>query len=900
MKKLVIVESPAKAKTIGKIIGNDYVVKASVGHVRDLPDHSLGIKISENDTRFDPVYVIADNKKGVVSDLKNSARGCDEILLASDPDREGEAIAWHLREILDDSNGEAGGKKFRRVLYNEITPAAVHRAFENPGEIDQHLVDAQQARRVLDRLVGFKVSASLWKQVGKGLSAGRVQSVGLRLVCEREAEIQSFDPQSYWIFGAKLAKRVDPKAPFEVRLRQINGEKADVGDEKLAAQVEVALKSGEYTVSDVSTSKKTRRPYAPFITSTLQQAASATLGYAPSVTMSLAQSLYEGVDIGGEGQVGLITYMRTDSFTISKDASDAAGKFIVDKYGKEYHQAKPRTFKNKRSAQGAHEAIRPTDPARTPESLAHKLKPQALKLYDLIWRRFMASQMSDAVSDVTTAKITTTPPHPADSLIRELTLSASSSELIFPGFMKVFGNVRQTSEDDSKEGDDDTIESLPPLEPGEELDRISVSAERKETKPPSRYNEASLVKALEANGIGRPSTYAAIIATLLARKYVVKEKRNLVPTELGQSVNAFLVEKYNDLFNVEFTAQMENKLDEVEDPDKLLDWQGMLASFYKQLKGWLADAKAPDADPDIVLAVLEKFKEIKEWSPPTKRGKRVFSDEDFVKDIEATFLGKPTSKSPFRKRKPKKGEPVVDADGDTAAREAFPPDPDAATTGAITENQLNALLRILARYRTQIEGFEDFFKSIGQEKTLDDENLQPPRESTLAIFETIDKVGPPEGSESFYTSLRDQVKRGKRLSPKQRHYLERMFLESHERIEGFSPELCKKLEVEYELPTPFDNGKAEEILAGLANVKDWKAPSKKGRRTFDDADFFRSVTTQFSVKKRLSGAQMKVLDRMLMNYKEQIPDSEAIIAKYDIKALERRPGRTRKNPEVES
>lgn len=900
MKKLVIVESPAKAKTIGKIIGNDYVVKASVGHVRDLPDRSLGIKISENDARFDPVYVITDNKKGVVSDLKKTARGCDEILLASDPDREGEAIAWHLREVLDDGDGKGGGKKFSRVLYNEITAAAVHRAFENPVEIDQHLVDAQQARRVLDRLVGFKVSASLWKQVGKGLSAGRVQSVGLRLICEREVEIQEFTPQPYWIFGAKLAKRGDPKASFDVRLRQIDGEKADVGDEKLASQVESALKSGKYTVADVSASKKARRPYAPFITSTLQQAASTTLGYAPSTTMSLAQSLYEGVDIGGEGQVGLITYMRTDSFTVSKDAADAAARFIIENYGKDFHQDKPRPFKNKKSAQGAHEAIRPTDPARTPESLAHRLKPQALKLYDLIWRRFMASQMADAVSNITTAKITVNLPHSPDSVVSELMLSASYSELVFPGFMKVFGEVKQNTDEDAKEGDDDAIEFLPPLKPGEELDRISVSADRKETKPHPRYNEASLVKALEANGIGRPSTYAAIIATLIARKYVVKEKRNLVPTELGQKVNAFLVEKYNDLFNVEFTAQMENLLDEVEDSDKLLDWQGMLASFYKKLKVWLSEAKAPDADPDTVAAVLEKFKEIKEWSPPTKTGKRVFSDEDFVKDIEATFLGKPTSKSAARKKKTKKGESVANAGLDTADQDAYPPDPDAAPTGAITENQLNALLSILSRYRAQIHDFEDFVKSIGQEKILEDEKLQPPRASTMAIFAIMDKVGPPEGSESFYNSLHDQVKRGKRLTPKQRHYLERMFLENHELIEGFSPELCERLEVEYELPSSVDTGKAEEILAALANVKEWKEPAKKGRRTFDDADFFRSVTTQFSVKKRLSEAQMKVLDRMLMNYKDQIPNAAAIIAKYEIKAPERRVRKTKKNTEAES
>jgi DNA topoisomerase-1 len=889
MKKLVIVESPAKARTIGRIVGSEYVVKASVGHVRDLPEHSLGIKISDNDTLFEPLYVVANDKKHIVAELKKSAKGCSEIFLASDPDREGEAIAWHLREILKDAKGKSPEKKFHRIQYNEITPAAVRRAFENPGELDQNLIDAQQARRILDRLVGYKVSASLWRQVGRGLSAGRVQSVGLRLLCEREAEIEAFTSTPYWIFGAQLAKRIDPKTPFTVKLRNIDEEKADVLNEELALRVEKALDNGEFSVEEVAVTQKKRRPYAPFITSTLQQSASNALGYAPSVTMSLAQNLYEGVDLGGDGSVGLITYMRTDSFNISQEAIDAARKFIVEKFGEEYSQKTPRAFKNRKAAQGAHEAIRPTDPARTPESLANKLKPQALKLYDLIWRRFIASQMTDSVSDVTTVRISAVTSEEArkETDIHELKLSASSSKIVFPGFTKVSDIAKPSKDKAEKDDDDDTQDSLPPLEKGELLDRLSITSERKETKPPPHYNEASLVKALEANGIGRPSTYASIITTLLTRKYVNRSKRNLIPTDLGKKVNEFLVEKYNDLFNVEFTARMENELDEVEDPDKTLDWQGMLVSFYSNLKTWLENAKPPEADPEIVAATLEKFKEVKEWIPPVKSGRRVFSDENFVKDIDATFHGKETARAASRKKKKKTAEPAATEGSDDSTADVKE-NAESNERRAVSQNQLNALLSIMARYRNQILNFEDFLKSIGRSDVLEDESLQPPRKSTVRIFELMDKAGPPKGSEKFYSSLREQINHGKRLSDKQRHFLERMFLECSANIEGFSDELCKELEISAEPPPPVDTAKAEALLGGLGHVTAWEEPTKKGKRVFDDADFYNSVATQFAVKQRLSEAQMRVLERMFLNYKEQIPGADKTIATHDIKVQTRK------------
>lgn len=866
MKKLIIVESPAKAKTIAKIVGSDFIVKASVGHVRDLPTHSLGIRISDDDKLFEPGYTINEGKKSVVADLAKKAKECDEIYLASDPDREGEAIAWHLREILQETFKKGEQKVFKRVQYNEITPAAVRRAFENPGQIDQHRVDAQQARRILDRLVGYKVSPSLWKQVGKGLSAGRVQSVGLRLVCERESEITAFIPEPYWVFGAKVCKLNAPETAFTVKLRQIGGAKAVINDEVLAAKVDEALRCSAFSVGDLTVQRRSRKPYAPFITSTLQQAASNTLGYSPNVTMSLAQKLYEGIDLAGEGPTGLITYMRTDSFTIAEEAKQACRAFIVETCGEEYVSEKPRIYTNKGGAQGAHEAIRPTDPTLTPEKLARMLKPQELKLYDLIWRRFVASQMADAVSDVTTAKITAAPTNGFDTLM----LSASASQLVFAGFTKILDTPLKVKRADEKEGEDDQLDSLPPLTIGERLEGLDVSGERKETSPPPRYNEASLVKALEANGIGRPSTYAAIIATLLNRTYVIKEKRNLVPTELGTKVNEFLVSHYAELFDIGFTARMETQLDEVENPEGTLNWQGMLAGFYGQLKQWLHAAKAPGADPDVVLAVLEKFKEVSEWAPPAKSGKRTFSDEKFVSEISDTLHGrKPKKTSKTSKKTPASKE--TDAD-------ALPPE-----QGEVSQNQLRALLAIMTRYRNQVSDLEGFLKSIGQAEILEDEKLQPPRESTLAVFEILDRVGIDEGSETFYTSLRNQVQRGKRLSDKQRHYLDKMFLNSQEKIESFSKEMCEQLEIVYAKPEPQNVEKTEDIIAGLATVTEWKEPVKKGRRVYDDADFYKSVATQYSVKKRLSEAQLKVLERMFLRYREQISGADATIEKHDIK-----------------
>ena len=848
MKKLVIVESPAKSKTIGKILGSEYVVASSVGHIRDLPSHRLGISISEDESRFEPGYEVQDEKKKVVAGLVKSAKECSEIYLASDPDREGEAIAWHLKAVIEGSAKKKDAeKKFFRVKYNEITAAAVRKAFENPGEIDEKLVDAQQARRILDRLVGYKVSPALWRNVRKGLSAGRVQSVGLRLVCEREREVRAFTPTPFWVFDAMLAKKSGEARAFKARLSQIDGKKAEVTDEARAAEIEAALKAGEFGVASVGEQRRSRKPFAPFITSTLQQSASNALGMSPNQAMGVAQKLYEGIDLGAPlGHTGLITYMRTDSFSVSQEARAAAREFITSAYGAEYHQAKERVFKSRDNSQGAHEAIRPTDPALTPESVAHKLSPQELKLYALIWRRFVASQMSDAVSNVRTVKIAASGGAGAPAL----TLSASCSELVFPGFTKVY-DVSEPKDGEGKEGDAPEMQAwLPPLAEGEGLDAKSIAAERKETKPPPRFNEASLVKELEANGVGRPSTYASILSILVTRKYLEKEHRALIPTELGLEVNDFLVKNYADLFDVGFTARMETELDDVEDPDKVLDWQGMLAKFYKSLKTWLEASAAPRADRAAAAAVLEKFGEVTEWAPARKIGKRTYDDKKFVDSIRDTFE---------------------------------------ESDASITQNQLSALVGILMRCKSQLKDADAFFQSIGAEVP---EAAAAPAggESTRRIFETLDKTGVAENWTDFYQSLRSQAEAGRRLSDKQRHCLDRIFIESRDLIPGFSDELCESLEIkpaalaDSAKSASADPGLSEALLAGLAQVSEWKAPVKRGKMVYDDSKFFQSVAAQFAAKKRLSEAQAKALGRMFANYKDQIQGSAEVLDKYGLQA----------------
>ena len=611
-KNLVIVESPAKAKTINKLLGADYVVKASMGHVRDLPERTLGVDV---ENAFAPQYVPIKGRAKVLTDLQAIAAKCEKVFLAPDPDREGEAIAWHLREAL---RGKApDDSKFSRVTYNEITASAIRKAFSQPGEINQLRVDSQQARRILDRVVGYKVSPMLWRRIPGASSAGRVQSVALRLVCEREKAIREFQPVPYWVLGVKAAKLVDPRAPFTAALARLNGEKADVKDEALARRLVDELKRRHLRVADVVLKEVRKNAPPPFITSSLQQAASGALGLSPSRTMRFAQKLYEGVDLGHGSASGLITYMRTDSFSISREAVEQAREFILQTHGADFLPDKPNVYRNRSNAQEAHEAIRPTDPARTPESLKDVLDRDEWRLYDLIWRRFMASQMAPARLAQRTAELEAV--GGADAGPDHFLFRATASEILFPGFMRVSGlEQRKKEEAESAEGEEET--ALPPLEKGEALDVVEWLNDRKETQPPPRFTEASLVKVLEENGVGRPSTYAQIISTLLGRKYVVREKRALVPSDLGMKVWDFLFANLAPLFDVQFTAGMEEQLDEIEEGK--VAWTLMLGSFYEKFLVWLGARAARTRTPEPSNACSTHWARWRNGSRPSSAAPR--------------------------------------------------------------------------------------------------------------------------------------------------------------------------------------------------------------------------------------------------------------------------------------
>lgn len=585
-KNLVIVESPAKAKTINKYLGKDYRVMASIGHIKDLPSKGLGIDVEHD---FAPTYeVIPDtkkrNNKRVVADLKKAAKEADTIYFAADPDREGEAICQHLAEEIVPKRPK---KLTFRVMFNEITKRAVQDAFKEPKQIDANLVDAQQARRLLDRLVGYKVSPLLCRTVGGRLSAGRVQSVALRMVVEREREIEAFVKTEYWTVTANLAANLPPH--FDARLMKIGeqtvktgnfdqeAKKSEIliGTDAQAAEIVAEANKQTYTVTDVATKERKRNPVPPFITSKLQQEAARKLGYAVKKTMIVAQKLYEGIELGSEGSVGLITYMRTDSTRVSDAALTEVRDFIGGQYGANYLPEKAVHYRSKKDAQDAHEAIRPTDVSRTPDSLAQFLDKEALKLYRLIWQRFVASQMTAAIFDQTTIDITA----------GRFVFRASGSVQKFDGFLKIY----QEGRDEKTEEDEEAERKLPRVEKGEALELKQLSPEQHFTEPPPRFTEATLVKILEEKGIGRPSTYAAIMTTILDREYVEKHEGRFHPTGLGTTVNDLLVASFNDLFNEAYTAQMERELDEIEEGKRT--WTSALAEFYKKFANDLKTAE---------------------------------------------------------------------------------------------------------------------------------------------------------------------------------------------------------------------------------------------------------------------------------------------------------------------
>ncbi len=557
-KDLIIVESPAKVKTIKKFLGKDYLVDASVGHIRDLPKKSLGV--NENDD-FRPEYEIIYGKKKIVTRLQQGARKAGRVFLAPDPDREGEAIAWHIAESIKKQNTNVS-----RIQFNEITPRAVREALEHPRKLNENLFNSQQARRILDRLVGYKISPLLWNKVKRGLSAGRVQSVALRMIVERERERQGFIPEEYWVFKAVLSNA--GQESFESQLWKIDNKKAHVGSEKQARDLEKILLKSSFSVQEVEEKERKRDPKPPFITSTLQQEAGNRFGFTAKRTMSVAQKLYEGVELGDRGTVALITYMRTDSVRVSKDSQISAREWIVSNLGKNYCPPKTRFFKSKGSAQDAHEAVRPVDPALTPEDVRSFLPRDQFMMYKVIWERFMASQMAAARFWDTTVTVAA-----ANTLWR-----SKGERLIFDGFLKIY----------SASGSRDDV-TLPRLEKTDKLNLDSLSTEQKFTQPPPRYSEASLVRQLEELGIGRPSTYAAIISTLLEREYVILEEKNLAPTELGSEVCDLLVEHFPRLLDLKFTAHMEESLDRVADGAK--NWVELLKDFAGQFYPTLEKAK---------------------------------------------------------------------------------------------------------------------------------------------------------------------------------------------------------------------------------------------------------------------------------------------------------------------
>jgi DNA topoisomerase I len=575
-KGLVIVESPAKAKTIQKYLGRGYTVEASLGHVKDLPKSTLGVDI---DNDFETEYIVIPGKEKVVAKLKKLASGVDTIYLAPDPDREGEAIAAHLAEELSDGakrkkkkkkDEENGHERIRRVTFNEITQRAVKEAFERPRDIDRHLVDAQQARRVLDRIVGYQVSPLLWDKVRRGLSAGRVQTVALRLIVEREREIKAFEKQEYWTIDAHLA---GPKPPaFDARFLGKGEEKIAIPNEEESKRITAALEKADWRVRSVEKKERRRNATPPFTTSKLQQDASRKLRFSVKRAMMIAQRLYEGVELGEEGLVGLITYMRTDSTRVAPEALTEVREYIGSNYGADYLPQSPNTYKEKKEAQAAHEAIRPTSAIRHPDQIKQYLKEDEYKVYTLIWQRFIASQMTPAVFDQTTIDID------AKTANDTFWFRVTGSVEKFDGFLKVY----KESKEGKDEEDEELKHKLPALEAGQKLTMRSLKPEQHFTEPPPRYNEASLVKELEERGIGRPSTYSAILSTIQERQYVQKLGGKFVPTEIGLVVTDLLVENFSDIFDVQYTARLEEELDEIEEGKE--GWTQALADFYKKFE----------------------------------------------------------------------------------------------------------------------------------------------------------------------------------------------------------------------------------------------------------------------------------------------------------------------------
>ena len=827
-KKLLIVESPAKAKTIGKYLGGEFVVKSSVGHIRDLPKENGAIKVVEKGPgkwEFTPTYVVSEGKTKVVAELKAATKAADEIYLASDPDREGEAIAWHLHEVLAPI---AGSKPFHRVTYNEITKSAVLKAVAEPREINMPLVDAQQARRILDRLVGYRVSPLLWKNINcannRTLSAGRVQSVALRLLVERQREIEAFKPETYYLMGVEARKAGDPQT-FVARLSRFDGAKPDIRSAEIANAVLLDLSNAALRVVDVKDQPKTRHALPPFTTSTLQQAASSVLGFSPGKTMKLAQSLYEA---------GRITYMRSDSVNVSEQAREMARAFIVKWCGKEYYPEKPNFFASKAKggvqAQEAHEAIRPTDVELSPKRAGEaKMDAAELKLYDLIWRRFVASQMADAKMTVTTISIAAEKP----ALAHGYLFTASATRVDFEGFLKIMKlSLKKKTKDGEDDEDTDEVAYLPAVAVGDCLESVRWISDEKKTKGPTHYSEASLIKALEENGVGRPSTYAATIETLKAREYAKTEKKKLVPMERGLLVCDWLVKKMDALFSVGYTAQMEAELDKVEEQGEPMNT--MLSEFYaKFIKdiGTIVEEERPD--PSKFEAVFAILADVKDWKPAKTVGKRTYDDKAFVASVK-----------------------------EQAAEGKRP----------LSARQLQFLVRMAVMYADQIPDCENRLKEAGLGAAKPAVERADP-ELVAFCFEALDRIGGMEKN-PFLKSLREQNDRGKMLSMKQFQILARSVGENagalddcdaiREKLSGFVPG-------GFEPSAESSNPAIPKILKLMESVTEWRPAMKKGKRLYDDKEFIKSLNEQYARRHALSQRQEAALRRVVLLYKAKIP-----------------------------
>ncbi|MGI5924416.1 MAG: type I DNA topoisomerase [Lentisphaeria bacterium] len=885
--KLVIVESPAKARTIGRFLGDKVQVQASLGHVRDLPEGTLGVDIVKD---FKPDYELTQNGRRVIKSLRQAAAKASDIYLATDPDREGEAIAWHLQEALK----SAGKGRFHRVTFHEITRNAIERSFAAPGSIAYDLVDAQQARRVLDRLVGYQVSPLLWRNIQKGTSAGRVQSVALRLVVEREREIQAFKPEEYWNLDALFAPREQPATTLKTRLTRVNDEKAWVASGADAERLATALEASDCThrVAKVASTPRRKNAAPPFITSTLQQAAGSAMKMGATQTMRIAQDLYEGIELGSGGPVGLITYMRTDSVQVAKEAQEQARAFIAKTFGNEYVPDKPNTYSSRKSAQGAHEAIRPTDVTRTPESLAQHLSAPQLKIYRLIWNRFVASQMAparqmDHVIEIESAGGQLRNLAPAGLISKDskldlskaapgviCTFRASARETLFPGYLRVY-NIKDIGEEEDPA---DNAPPLPALREGMPCLLKELLREQNFTTPPSRYSEASLVKALEQNGVGRPSTYATTVNTIQERDYVNKDKGALVPTDLGCKVNDYLVQQMPELFDIGFTAQMESRLDEIEEGN--LDWVDMLKSFYAQFQQWLGNQAATKLqESDSSKALLALFHKNFPFNEPVVKGPRTYDDKKFVESL--------------RKRL---------ADGK-----------------ALTDRQNNALLVVVARYAPEHPDFLRVADEIGLGDAIREQMAADARAEAEPVAEADPQVNAliaamkdlswnepvKRGNRTyddgkFYKSLAEQAASGKALSPAQVGALTKMAAQYAAAIPNYQ-ELIGAItggngvggaeggndtaSAEPRVLSAEEKTRIETLLAMADSISEWQAPSKSGRRTFDDRKFVESLRTQYEQKGSLSERQVAAFSKVVKKYAAQIPGYAEKAAKSGLNAI---------------